>query len=109
MTRWTILPCPIGTMQTIEVHTLPLKPSLTQIRSIVEPHLAGMNLERVRVFWEGEYTDMFVGQDSCDGIRNVKATEIYRNNILVHEPGTYPESLPPVCGPAVLFSRRVWY
>nr|WP_258045667.1 hypothetical protein [Mesorhizobium sp. NBSH29] len=83
-------------------------PTLSELRVVVEPYLDGQGLERVRVLDCETYKDMFVGDDSGGGIRNVRATEIYRNNWLTHNPGTDPESLPAIAGPAVLFHRRVW-
>ena len=41
--------------------------------------------------------------------RNEAATAIYRNNVLSQVPGKEPETLPCIVGPAVLFSRRVWF
>lgn len=80
------------------------------LRAAVEPHLDGRKMEHVNVFYEGAYRDMFVGEFSTDDIRNVLATEIYHNNIRVHDPAKYdPMNMPPVCGPAVLFpDAKVW-
>lgn len=64
------------------------------------------DFEHVAVLFEGTRRDMFVGEtSSINGrhIRNVRATEIYRNNTMTHHPGTDPESLPAISGPAVLF------
>lgn len=89
---------------------LPERPSFEQLRTIIAPLLDG-GMERVRVFWEGAYTDMFVDDRGLTkGLAiNTKATEVYRNNVLTHEPGTDPHSLPMIFGPAVLFSRPVWF
>lgn len=62
--------------------------------------------EHVAVLYKGHRRDMFVGETSAINdrhIRNVRATEIYRNNWLTRHPGTDPESLPAISGPAVLF------
>lgn len=68
--------------------------------------------ERVRVLYEGEYRDMFVGETSAVNgrhIRNIRATEIYRNNTLLNVPNTDPESLPAISGPAIIFpDHQVW-
>lgn len=90
---------------------LPERPPFHTIRAAVLDFLDGADPERVNVFHEGRYTDMFVDED---GIKkglpvNEAATAIYRNNTLTHVPGTDPESLPFVYGPAVLMSRRVWW
>lgn len=68
--------------------------------------------ERVNVLYRGEYRDMFVGEtSSINGrhIRNIRATEIYRNNSLKN--GWYHdlEALASISGPAVLFpDYQVW-
>ncbi|MEN5275785.1 hypothetical protein ABE527_02430 [Brucella sp. TWI432] len=70
------------------------------------------DIERVNVLYLGEYRDMFIGAtSSINGrhIRNIRATEIYRNNMIVNVPGTDPDSLPALSGPAVLFpDYQVW-
>lgn len=68
--------------------------------------------ERVNVLYSGEYRDMFIGETSAINgrhIRNIRATAIYRNNFLSNNPGTEPESLPPISGPAILFpDYQIW-
>jgi hypothetical protein len=71
----------------------------------------GNNAEHVNVFVDGEYRDMFVDEigHAKDLPLNEAATVIYRNNVLVHEPGKYrPEELPYIVGDAILFGRKVW-
>ena len=102
----------IGSTRSIVTETLPERPNLNQLRQIIEPHLDGERLEHVTVLWNGRRTDMFVGENSAINgrmIRNVRATEIYRNNWLTQYPDTDPESLPAISGPAVIFDRRVWF
>jgi hypothetical protein len=102
----------IGSMRTIVTETLPEKPRLDHLRKLIEPHLDGERLEHVSVLWEGQRRDMFVGEtSSINGrmIRNIRATEIYRNNWLTRNLGADPESLPAISGPAVLFDRIVWF
>lgn len=99
---------------TEEHHTvdLPQEPGFDALAKIIRPILGkGRDLERVNVLHEDRYTDMFVDDSGLldDLPLNEKATAIYRNNVLKHEPGTAPESLPPIAGTAVLFSRRVWF
>ena len=101
----------IGSMRTLVVLLTP-KPSYDELRGAVEPHLDGERVEHVAVLWDGLPRDMFVGEcSSINGrmIRNVRATEIYRNNALTRWPKSAPESLPSISGPAVLFDRRVWF
>lgn len=68
--------------------------------------------ERVNVLYRNEYRDMFVGETSAINgrhIRNIRATEIYRNNALANRWADDPESLPAISGPAVLFlDYQVW-
>jgi hypothetical protein len=40
--------------------------------------------------------------------RNEAATIIYRRNWLLQHPGTEPEDLPWIAGPAVLFDKIIW-
>jgi hypothetical protein len=81
------------------------------VRGLVLPHLDGGDLERVRVFHDGAYTDMFVDDESIGkGLPvNEAATAIYRCNVLTHDKRAKAEDLPKIYGPAVLFSREVWF
>lgn len=91
---------------------LPREPGYTDLAKIIRPLIGrGRDFERVNVFHEGKYTDMFVDDSGMlDGLPiNEVATAIYRNNVLTHEPGTRAEDLPEIRGNAVLFSRKVWY
>lgn len=90
---------------------LAAKPDYRALQAITAPALNGGSLERVLVFHEGEYTDMFVDDRGLSkGLpRNEAATAIYRNNMLTHRRVKDPETLPAIYGPAVLFSRRVWF
>lgn len=104
-----ILPDGQRTEHTID---LPKEPGYDRLAKIVYPVLGkGRDLERVNVFHDGKYTDMFVDDSGLlDELpRNEVATAIYRANVLKHEPGASAEGLPHIAGPAVLFSRRVWY
>ena len=92
---------------------LPEKPSLAQLKAIVEP-IVGSPMEHVTVLDPAadDYRDLFV--DELGHIRpggpkprNEAATAIYRHNWLTHEGGD-PEDLPDIAGAAVLFDRVVW-
>ncbi|OCX12679.1 hypothetical protein QV13_24080 [Mesorhizobium hungaricum] len=111
LTDYFVIP-EIGEVQQRQTQ-LTARPSLDALRAVIEPHLAGERMERVRVFVDGEYVDMFVGDRSAINgkmIRNVRATDIYHNNIRTHDPDNYDAAtMPPICGPAVLFRRRVWF
>lgn len=87
------------------------------LRDAVEA-IVSRPFEHVRVFTSFEpggepgYTCMFVNENGhLVGLaRNEVATQVYRNNVLVHEvPPPSPEDLPWIAGPAVLFKRRVWF
>ncbi|MBX8803290.1 hypothetical protein HBA92_21425 [Ochrobactrum sp. MR28] len=68
--------------------------------------------ERVNVLYQGQYRDMFVGETSTINgrhIRNIRATDIYRNNALQNGWESSDSNLPYICGPAVLFpDYQVW-
>lgn len=68
--------------------------------------------ERVNVLYGNEYRDMFVGETSTINgrhIRNIRATEIYRNNVLSNGWEPSYSNLPYICGPAILFpDYQVW-
>ena len=110
LTDYVIIP-EIGELQQMQTQLAP-KPSLDVLRRLVEPHLDGEKLERVLVFWNGAYVDMFVGERSAINgrmIRNVRATDIYHNNIRTHDPDRYDAATAPaISGPAVMFHRRGW-
>jgi hypothetical protein len=96
----------------ISDYYLPQEPKLSELRAVVEPHLKGQRLERVRVLLPTHgYTDMFVGEFSADGSwpQNPIATTHYRRNWITHNPQAKAEDLPAIYGPAVLFLRRVWF
>lgn len=82
-----------------------------KVRTIVASVIGADNYaERVTVFWEDAYREMYVDEMGVlKGLPlNVRATEIYRNNVLVHEPGQHdPEDMPWIAGDAVLFDRRI--
>jgi len=90
---------------------LPQDPGYDRLKALVDPHLDGGRLERVAVLHDGHACDMFVDDESiAKGLpKNRKATAIYRNNWLTQHPEDDPDDLPAIYGPAVLFSRRVWF
>lgn len=86
------------------------------LKVVVEP-ITGEPMEHVRVFArfdDGDpfdYRDMFVNEcGRIDGMpRNERATQLYRNNVMMHEIHPPPlEGLPWIAGPAVLFRDIVW-
>lgn len=113
-TDYTVIE-PDGT-KTHGVVEWPAKPGFRTIAAVVEPVLhkarPGADLERVLVFWDGKYADMFV--DDCGQMLNLpvnpEATKVYHNNVRVHDPEhAYDARLVSIHGIAVLFNRRVWH
>lgn len=97
----------------------PEQPGYAAIKGLVEPILGG-RLEHVTVLndFDGSANerrgDMFVDEHSAIDLatrmpRNEAATAIYRRATLHREPHTAPETLPAIYGPAILFSRRIWW
>lgn len=87
------------------------------LNRLVEPLVGHDWIEHVNVWadFKGgtnyKYLDMFVNENGkLHGLPiNGDATDIYRRNVLYHEPGKYkPEELDVIVGPAVLFERKVW-
>lgn len=85
-------------------------PGYMFLQVLLKPILGCVYSERVMVLHDGQRLDLFVDEGGHEKRlpRNEKATAIYRNNVLSHEPGTDPESLPHIAGDAVLFNRPVW-
>lgn len=109
MTTMTIMR-PDGETEAREIDLLD-DPGYHRLKDLLHPLLDGGVLEHVTVLHDGKRTDMFV--DDCGLLkslpRNEAATAIYRNNWLTQHPDEEPESLPAIHGPAILFSRRVWF
>jgi hypothetical protein len=82
----------------------------------------GVHYEHVKVFWKDEHLDAFVDEFSSladpNGVVEVgrseplpvneKATEIYHNNVRVHEPRLL-KGAASIHGTMVLFDRPVWF
>lgn len=87
------------------------RPTLDQIKKVLEPVFGNAYTEQVNVLVDDVYTDMFVDEDGMTkGLpRNEKATAIYRHNWRHQHPRTRPEALAFIVGPAVVFSQRIWY
>lgn len=89
---------------------MPEQPVLADFRDYITPYF-DEPFEHVTVFWNGEYTDMFVGETSAlRGLPvNEMASKIYNNNLVVHDPSNPRAGTGTIYGTAVLFSRRVWF
>lgn len=88
------------------------EPGYAELKALITPLLDGEPLEHVHVLLtDGTRSSMFV--DECGrnrGLqRNEAATRIYRNNVMTNQPETQPESMPAIYGPAIVFSRRMWF
>ena len=104
---------------------LPREPGLDALRAIIDPLIAldGQHRyhEHVSVWasYENDHVyramDMFVDEEGLklSRPRNERATTIYRAATMMGRTGLpvphNPESLSYIVGPAILFSRRVWY
>lgn len=66
--------------------------------------------ELVRVFYEGNYEQMIVDETGAlgeDRTVNPTATDIYHENVRVHDPLTYdPRHMPSIYGIAVLLTKE---
>src|SRR5262245_31118206 len=87
------------------------KPAWEELDLFVADHLDCCTPMKVGLIISNEERDMFI-----DGIasmkelpRNELATSLYRANYLAKHPGTDPEKLPFICGPAILFDEQVWF
>jgi hypothetical protein len=89
----------------------PGEPGFDAINKLVQPLIGGGHIEHVSVLHEGKPRDMFVDEEGLiKGFeRNERATRIYRTNWLTRHPDCDPETLNFIAGPAVLFTKRVWY
>lgn len=87
----------------------PERPNLDKMKKLIAP-IVGGDIERVNVFWNGKYTDMFVHENGLEEgfARNNKATNIYWNNTLTHVKGAVQDDT-CVVGTVVLFDRKVWF
>lgn len=102
--------------ETVEID-LRREPGYDKLREVLTPLLDGADLEHVSVLadFDGgtdyQRHDMFVDETGQlkSLPRNEAATAIYRRNALRRRPGTDPEDLPCIVGPAVLFDRIVWF
>jgi hypothetical protein len=86
-------------------------PDGEELDHAIRPLLDGGSLMKVGIVIGGEERDIFV--DDLGGMkdlpRNELATHLYRGHYLANHPGTDPESLPIIYGPAVLFDEQVWF
>lgn len=89
----------------------PAKPGFDAINKIVQPLIGGGHIEHVTVLHDGQRRDMFVDEEGrIKGMtRNERATAIYRTAWLSRNPGKSADDLPFIAGPAVLFTKRVWF
>ena len=88
----------------------PREPMYDAIKRSIRLHF-DEPFEHVTVLYENRRADMFVDETSAINgrhIRNIRATEIYRNNALTRDPNLDPEEIPAISGPAVLFEKIVW-
>jgi hypothetical protein len=114
MTKYRIMR-PDGTSDLREVDW-PSHPNYERIRDLLSPLLDGGDIECVNCLadFEGgsnyQRSDMIVDEEFIAKRlpRNEAATEIYRRAAMLRMPGREPETLPPICGTAILFNRIIW-
>lgn len=89
----------------------PAEPGFDAINALVKPLIGGGHIEHVSVLHDGKRRDMFVDEEGLlKGMpRNERATAIYRAAWLSRNPGKDAEEISHIAGPAVLFTRRVWF
>lgn len=103
---------PSGEAEVSEVAFPDDGPGFARLDELIRALLDGGDLERVNVWHDGGYTDMFVdGRGIEKGLPvNAAATKIYQANVRHHQPGVTPlGGWPEIHGTAVLFSDRVWF
>ena len=109
-----------GAEDEVQEFDLPKEPGYDRLKAIIEPILCG-RLERVSVLADFncgedfEPLDMFVDDEGqIKGLpRNEEATTLYRRanqlGLTAAPKAQHPEFLHFIAGPAILFSRRVWF
>lgn len=109
MTTMTIYrPC--GAIEARSVH---LDHALTydELRAALRPVFGEHHPQRIRVEVRGRVGDMFVDERGHElGLRpNKAATEIFRRTSLDLPSDSELRNVATIVGPAVLFSRQVWF
>lgn len=113
LTKYLILR-PGKPAQTVEID-MPREPDYLDLKKVVGSIIP--KFEHVSVLHDftggANYvpTDMFVDEDGVakDLPRNEAATTIYRRAAMRRDPLQWPESLSYIYGPALVFSRLVWF
>jgi hypothetical protein len=114
VTRYRIMR-PDGTNELREVDW-PSHPNYERIRDLVAPLIDNGSIECVHCLadFEGgtnyQRSDMIVDENFLERRlpRNEAATKIYRRAAMLRMPGREAETLPPICGTALLFDRIIW-
>jgi hypothetical protein len=90
---------------------LPDAPSYDALRSVLRPVFGEHHPQQIRVFLNGRRGDMFIDERGPQlGLpANQAATEIFRSACLERVAGSDARGLATIVGPAVIFSRQVWF
>jgi hypothetical protein len=94
---------------------IPMQPSYGNLKTAVVPMLRTVidgSWEHVTIMLEdGSRSDMFVDEHFVAKRLplNPEATAHYRRATLTQEPGTNPNGMPAILGPAVVFHRQIWF
>lgn len=131
LTKWKLIR-PDGVISYFQ-NDMPKDPGYDMLRSIISPLIERGQIEQVYVWadyehdglkqsrqghqldWNFKALDMFVNENGFSQKlkRNEIATTIYRRATMEgrnsRPPPNDPEKLDFIVGPAVLFSRRVWF
>lgn len=101
---------PCGEIEACAVR-LDVAPSYDDLRAAMRSVFGEHHLQHLRVVLGGRYGDMFVDERAHDlGLPvNLAATELLRKAIAAVPAQAEVSDLPMIAGPAVVFSRQVWF
>jgi hypothetical protein len=101
----------VGAPPELKEVDLPERPHFEIIREAIAPLIDCSHIEHVSVLHDGRRADMFCDEDFHEKRlpRNDVATAIYRNATLTRQPDIAPETLPEICGTAILSAHRIWF
>ena len=109
MTTMTIYrPAEAPTTQTV---VLSEAPTYDELRKVLRPIFGEHHVQRITVLHGGRPSDMFVDERSHElGLPlNEVATQIYWSSSPDQDLGDGSRDCAAIAGPAVTFSRRVWF
>jgi hypothetical protein len=86
-------------------------PTYDELRKVLRPVFGEHHVQRITVLHGGRPSDMFVDERSHElGLPlNEAATQIYWSSSPIEDLSAGARDCPAIAGPAVTFSRRVWF